>query len=579
MFTVNMPLVQVGVQSLKWNDPILGHVTNYMYVPIHSTLAEVDDLWYERRVGPTEEEVMHHKVYGTPLTTPKGKFSAVCHVKPVQDVFTWPACRPEDRIDPYRFLSCRGWNTMYWEYADSLICTDKTNGVYRGALWYPITGPDGTPGVRYGYLYLRTKFSECSIQLHDFYNVRKSGGSTQPRRYAWRRVDYKNYSVADETTLDPSYWNGSTMRDCMEMRATLGNVTTSDITELQAHVFNSPEVDIDYVKSYCTKALHSALRYEDQQLVDWSVDDYQGTPWALQNIDIITGQARAFIDATVDIPLANENMLQCIAEGLTALMCFALKPEATQDMFESIVKSRSPVDWYRTTRFGFSDQTREERLIQSYRDTNFARWDPNWIIRDVDGWRERFGNWWLKGRYVFSTTIMDAESTWTYFYDQAQRWIGARSDDYKCHGKDDTGDLIVQCTYIARERALSGIVKAFEACYRQGLEPNAYVLWDFVPYSFVVDWFLPVGNSLNAYTRASHFCPEYWEFQPRYDGKSFCYSVSYTSDTDIGACEVYTRWYERDRPEVEPAYFLKPDAPAQNTVCKRVVDGIALFHL
>jgi hypothetical protein len=302
---------------------------------------------------------------------------------------------------------------------------------------------------------------------------------------------------------------------------------------------------------------------------------YNVVPFALGQIDIITGRARAFIDATGDIPLLSENSLQNIAAAFSVLKSFAFGAKDAANYFDAVLKAQRPQDWYLRNARG---RTRaQQKAIERAMNKDALR---ALVTPDIGEHLDTAGDAWLWGRYAFSTSVSDLGTAWNYFYDLALQNMGTRSGDYKCHGsgKTDRGD-VCQCTFIAREKALEGVVKAFEHCYRYGIEPNMYVMWDFVPFSFVVDWFIPIGDSLNAYTRASHFTPEFWEFQPHYDGKQFCYSISYEEDTFLGPVSVYTRWYESSPPEVQSAYFLKQSVKAGNsTLCKRVLDGIALFH-
>jgi hypothetical protein len=272
----------------------------------------------------------------------------------------------------------------------------------------------------------------------------------------------------------------------------------------------------------------------------------------------------------------SDNMLQNLAEALTGLAAFAFGGERASRAFDDLARQDAPVNWYRTNARGLTPKQERARLRALNKAATQAKWDSS-VIGEVSRTADPLGNAWLQGRYEFSTSVMDLGQGWHYFYDKALQAIGKRSSGYKCHGIDQA-DILTQCTFHATEKALTGVTRMFEQAYRHGFEPNAYVLWDFVPFSFVVDWFVPVGDSLNAFTRASHFCPEFWQFDPVYDGKAFCYSITYEVETIHGPVQVYTRWYEAGPPEVEAAYFLKPHGANSNTTMMRLIDGIALFH-
>lgn len=565
-----MPSVQWGYNP--FSEPIEGQ-KRYAYVPYRSEVLKVDDFWYERRKGPSAREMRNHRVYGTPITTPTGEYSALCHARFKQEVMTWPDCLPADAIDFMRLITNETNYTL--KYDTHLRRGDY--GVYPGWVFVRITGPDGTPGFRYIHLYLQPSKQKCVLHAYDYYNVRK--------RYEWDdfsrhdvRLFENMYLQHTEQHMDPDYWTAGTIIQEAELAVKTHEPTYRlNVSTKHAHWFQGAVPDIDYVKAQVSNAYQSALRYKDTELVDWSVDAlaYNVTPFALGQIDVITGRARAFIDATGDIPLLSENSLQNIAAAFSVLKSFAFGAEEAGHYFDTVLKAQRPQDWYLTNARGRTRAQQKAIRRAMNKESLRALVTPN-IGEHLDS----VGDAWLWGRYAFSTSVSDLGTAWDYFYDLALQNMGTRSTEYKCHGtgKTDRGDLC-QCTFVAQERALKGVAKAFEHCYRYGIEPNAYVMWDFVPFSFVVDWFFPIGDSLSAYTRASHFTPEFWNFLPHYDGKAFCYSLTYEEDTFLGPVSVYTRWYESSPPEVEPAYFLKQGAKAgDNTLCKRVLDGIALFH-
>jgi hypothetical protein len=562
---VLLPTRQWGCQFFSL--PIDGQI-RYGYIPYESELLEIDDLWYERRKGPSAAELTAHKVWHQPITTRKGKFSALCHAKFTNDVMTWPDCNPEDALDLMHLISEVG-STM--AYTDHLV--EGSWNTYRGHMVYRITGPDGSPGLRSVYLWLQPCYAQVSLEITDVYGVYKPYTWSNETWHTMRRSSLSLAQFAE--TLDPNYWSVSTMIRWAEYVADTASPDIRSLWDQRPRWSVSPKVDPDYVKAQVSNAYQSALRYRDTELVDWSVDAlaHNATPWALGCIDIITGRARSFIEATKDIPLLSENSLQNLFAAFSGLKAFAFGAEETSKMFDSVLKAKLPTDWYMTNARGRTPS--QQRAYRRYLEKLSQR-----ILLYSDG-GDRLdvaSDAWLTGRYVFSTSVSDLGSAWDYFYDLALQNIGKRSGDYKCHGSSVEHDTEVACTFTARERALEGVTKFFEHCYRTGMEPNAYVMWDFVPFSFVVDWFFPVGNALNAYTRASHFTPEFWDFQPVYDGKQFCYSVKYREDTFLGPVDVYTRWYESGPPEVESAYFLRPETASTQTQCKRVLDGIALFH-
>lgn len=549
-----LPSESQGVQLQTVNGRKL-----FTYLPVAQEIIEVEDLWYERRKGPSSTDLLRHRMYGTDLPR-RGRYSALCHAKPRLQNLTWSGDEPDDA---YSLGAMITYASGKWDYCDY----PKQDGVYYHALMqYAVITVDGRNAVRQTHLYLRPSNSQFELLVGDYvYN----------RAVSSLRFEYGCYSYSlkvdrTEDNRNPQWWTTEKLR--LVTDALVASKTPSYSIQTASNHYYKSSVDSSYVTTQVSNAISSALRYRDTELVDYSVDalSYNYTPWALGSIDFITGKARAFIEATNDIPLLSENSLQNLASATSALKSFCFGRDQWDDIFDRFIKDQRPQDWYLSkARNSTRAQKTAKRIAQ------------NWSNQtaDIRPWLDSFGDAWLKGRYAFSTSISDLGSAWQYFYDIALQEIGRRSGDYKCHGESlSSNDTEFACTFTARERALEGVVKAFEHCYRLGVEPNAYVLWDFVPFSFVIDWFLPVGDALNAYTRASHFTPEYWEFQDIYDGKSFCYSVRYCSETNIGPVDVYTRWYESSPPEVQAAYFLEsPHKTSKKTTCMRLLDGIALF--
>jgi hypothetical protein len=275
-----------------------------------------------------------------------------------------------------------------------------------------------------------------------------------------------------------------------------------------------------------------------------------GVSLVQEPIELTVLKAKAYVDALEDFPIVSYNSLQNIASLYQILVHFAFDAEATEGAIDALSRQMSS--------FRYLDQTVSLELPEI----------PGYA-RDA----------WLGGRYVWTTSVSDAKQGWEFIYNKLLQALKVRSKSAKCHGKVTADDgTTVQCTFRMEEKALDAATSFLEKAYVYGLEPNAYVMWDFVPYSFVIDWFLPIGDSLDAYTKASHFCPMYYTYKNEFDIYTMCYSVSYVADTDIGPIKFYTRWYESQPPKVEPGYFvLGSQSVSDVTACWRLVDAICLI--
>lgn len=520
-----------------------------------------------------------YRVYHKPFPK-RGRFSALCHVKPLNPVYELPvkasSAYPEVEYDFY-IGNYRWGNQGDAEKVETLTQVVYTYGLI--SIPYSVTCVDGD-GNPYPVVGMVTWHVNTNRQRTSF-NIGVGGGysynidSNGRLRYHSDMGNGNWYPTWTLTRQEADAFPLANLRQAVEEAIVAHNSRETGATP-NPYATEDYEITTDYVKAEYQRAVRSALRFDDTQLVDYSVGA-QVVPWAFQNIDVIAGRSGAFVNATKDVPLMSDNALQNLSEAFAGLASFAFSAEAAS-YFDRLSRLDSPVNWYKTNARGLTARAERARRRALNRAARRQRWDPADVISSLTKMSDPASDAWLKGRYAFSTSVMDLGQGWDYFYDRALQTIGKRSADYKCHGRFDRNDIVFRCNFIVREKALTGVTKFFEHCYRHGFEPNAYVMWDFVPFSFVVDWFFPIGNALEAYTRASHFVPEYWEYQPRYDGNTVMFSATYTTPTAMGPMEVYTRWYEAGPPDVEPVVMMTPGRADEPTVIKRVIDGIALFH-
>lgn len=538
----------------------------------HDQPFEIHDLWYERRKGPTSKERQAASAFGRKLK-PEGRFSALCHAKFEDVIRTWSSSE-------YPLVSERQLYVIEgreYHAVDADYYVRHPNG-FTAYAWWLVPRDSGLMSI------------VAILQLSIWPKYNTAYGVTVSCR--------QPSALASSSYYQQSFWYDSGGQWAIDQNVSYESVvahlsnrmpdpkkmsyTTAYFNEKDSIYMDVPSPET--IQQLANQALHSALRYDDQSLVDWSVDERAPMPQSLQNIDLVEGKAESFIEATKEIPLASENMLQNIACAFLGMTAFAFNSEGASKAFNVLTRG-SPsgegvIGGLHAAQTARTSKMRLSVFEEHCSDLIHSPVDPaNKAALGTSEKLDYFGDKWLTGRYVFSTGVVDMGNTWEYFYDQALQWIGKRSGDYKCHARIELRDFVFQCTYVAREKALEGFQKFCQQSYRLGTDINMYVLWDFVPFSFVVDWFVPIGNSLNDYTRASKFCPEYWAFRPHYDGNAFCYSIQYKSETFFGTVSVYTRWYERECPPLDTAIILRQESPSNKTCCKRVIDGLALFHL
>lgn len=145
------------------------------------------------------------------------------------------------------------------------------------------------------------------------------------------------------------------------------------------------------------------------------------------------------------------------------------------------------------------------------------------------------GKLWLMYRYAYKTTKSDIE--------QAQDALRRRMLTYYTPTKFDgiasrTLDGTDITVRVGFDVQLSlDPLKDWNMRFRNaGLDVSGYTIWDLIPFSFMVDWFLPVGDWLEDQRNERSL--------RNYVITNICWSISYIRDVDKGRGKYYTRWYE-----------------------------------
>lgn len=97
---------------------------------------------------------------------------------------------------------------------------------------------------------------------------------------------------------------------------------------------------------------------------------------------------------------------------------------------------------------------------------------------------------WLKWRYVYTTAKLDVRSMQSFLERGYNLFSHAHGSDFKCQGTSHYSDIACCCT---THIPLTDLKEQFR---RASQSLHAYDLWDVVPWSFVVDWFIPIGSML-----------------------------------------------------------------------------------
>lgn len=173
---------------------------------------------------------------------------------------------------------------------------------------------------------------------------------------------------------------------------------------------------------------------------------------------------------------------------------------------------------------------------------------------------------WLAYRYQFCTTKSDVKEIARSF---PRASATLRGDPVKGHAslRDEFGNTW-RCTVYAKRRLDTWDKRLNSALESYGINPDLQNIWDLVPFSFVVDWFLPTSQWAGMVDNFFQYSKQ------RFDFLSICYSVTEITKGNFMS-ERYERWPASSPPMVGDWY--DDYSPSSKTWIKRSLDAAALF--
>jgi hypothetical protein len=181
---------------------------------------------------------------------------------------------------------------------------------------------------------------------------------------------------------------------------------------------------------------------------------------------------------------------------------------------------------------------------------------------------------WLSYRYQFSTGKSDAQEAIEFVHRHMD--LGSLDKGITSYGTAFTTyngvDVSCRCKVIVVPRELGTLDRIWRSLYTYGLQPDFYVVWDMIPYSFIFDWFIPVGDMTSVLDVERMYTSGIY-----YDFKRICYSLSYDREIENKRFHCYTRWPGSVPSSLNELYWLdRPDA-SHKTVGYRILDTLSLF--
>lgn len=181
---------------------------------------------------------------------------------------------------------------------------------------------------------------------------------------------------------------------------------------------------------------------------------------------------------------------------------------------------------------------------------------------------------WLAYRYQYKTTELDVMEA--IHFVKRHLDLGTLDQRISCYGVSSVSyqDTTITCRCTCD--VFPQIVKTAERLIRTldtfGLKPNMYTAWDMTPFSFMVDWFVPIGTMLGVEDANAKFLSG--EF---YKIKNICYSLSYTRRLNNSVVKCYTRWKGSVPSSLNSFYWLEPASTSGKTTVFRVLDAASIF--
>lgn len=256
----------------------------------------------------------------------------------------------------------------------------------------------------------------------------------------------------------------------------------------------------------------------------------------------------AFMEACRDIGKASDNMFQNISSA-SEFLAGALMGSTIENLSKNLKES--------------------QKQFLNISDGQFRHVDKKFLASSTS-------NSWLQYRYELSTTNMDIKQFSNYIVRETERYFQFLDREHHeishgtAHRVVDGVDVVCHCSIAWRPRAVLGLQRGLQLLHQYGLEVNPYVLWDSIPFSFVADWFLPIGDVAEVMSDKDWYTDDYYDFS------WCCLSTEYIMPNDEG--KRYHRWYQNP-PLIEGYYWFDDQSKASSkTITKRVLDSGALVY-
>jgi hypothetical protein len=182
---------------------------------------------------------------------------------------------------------------------------------------------------------------------------------------------------------------------------------------------------------------------------------------------------------------------------------------------------------------------------------------------------------WLAYRYTVGTGVLDAEEAIA-FVDRhlAKEWLNTIG--LKCYGQASTTieGKTVTCRVVFKIKSqdCGTLAKIWDGLTTYGLAPDFYQIWDSIPYSFMVDWFVPIGDALSIADLGNKYMGDTYRI---FD---VCFSLKYNlQDTDYYPWSCYSRWESSPLTSLNGLYWFEKPEASSRTKFFRFLDAASIL--
>lgn len=156
------------------------------------------------------------------------------------------------------------------------------------------------------------------------------------------------------------------------------------------------------------------------------------------------------------------------------------------------------------------------------------------------------GSAWLSYRYAYNTTKMDIEDAVDAAVAGYTRILTDQTVKHPLRSHGTYGDYHCNLKLRIKDDFSKNLEVFANKVHTFGLLPTLHVVWDMIPYSFMVDWVFPVDKNLSNFDEL-YFADSYQIIEALFSYKWEKTGIPYAGSTIDLKC--YSRWFENRVPE------------------------------